>query len=206
MGFWNRWGWGSGEESTRKHQKIPTTSSSRVVYIPKFQRFQVKNRTKLAECVCGGFGRGGFCILLPFLGSRHDVLAKPFVLFKNWNFGTSTAYPQAKLLILKAKMTIPEKIPIWNKPYKLGIFVVLTFILGWNKLECGEVKVILRKTEKELFPFLFQRFQTNSKLAGTWNTRLESLESGWRMYCHPDALIKLLAMRIARRGGHSPAA
>jgi len=56
------------------------------------------------------------------------VLAKPFVLRQNWNFGISTGYPQAKYLILKEKTTIPEKIPVGIKLYKLGIFVVLWYI------------------------------------------------------------------------------
>lgn len=82
---------------------------------------------------------------LPFLPRLlKDVLAKPFVLRQNWNFGISTGYPQAKYLILKEKTTIPEKIPLGIKLYKLGIFVVLWYIWTWNWLEPHEPKDTLR--------------------------------------------------------------
>jgi len=106
------------------------------------------------------------------------VLGKPFVLLKSWNSGISTGYPQAKSLILNRKTTIPEKIPVWNKLYKLGIFVVLLFISTWNRLESKTRKVLLRNHEKELGAFRFQLFQLSSSLIGTWNWQLESLESG----------------------------
>lgn len=98
----------------------------------------------MAECC---FGEVLLCVILrlPFLPRLlKDVLAKPFVLRQNWNFGISTGYPQAKYLILKEKTTIPEKIPLGIKLYKLGIFVVLWYIWTWNWLEPHEPKDTLR--------------------------------------------------------------
>jgi hypothetical protein len=84
------------------------------------------------------FGGVMICTVQPCLAFR-DMLSSGFVLWKNWNFGISTGYPQAKSLILNGKMTIPEKIPAWNKLY-LNRNLCNTKVYSaprrtWNKLE-----------------------------------------------------------------------
>jgi hypothetical protein len=91
-----------------------------------------------------GFMRCGILrlLFLPCLPQRcaRQTLC-PSRKLEFWNFRKKNV---AKSLILKEKMTIPEKIPVGIKLYKLGISVVLLYIWTWNWLEPHEPKDTLR--------------------------------------------------------------
>lgn len=84
-----------------------------------------------------------FALAVPSLPSqrcaRKTLCPSPKLEF--WNLREKNA---AKYLILKKKTTIPEKIPVGIKLYKLGIFVVLWYIWTWNRLGPHEPKDTLR--------------------------------------------------------------